>query len=126
MLLDSHAWLEYFMGTEKGALVKKLIEGKALLYISSIVLAEVYSKSVRTDGLEKADTRKDFMLRRCVLILDDEKIAIEAGRLHAEMKRKVNDFGLADAFIIAAARKKGVKVLTGDDHMKTLNDVEML
>ncbi len=126
MFLDSSAWIEYFMGTEKGTSVRKTVEGSGILYTSPIVIAEIYSKSVRTDGVENAEIRKDFILKRCVLVPDDEKIAVEAGRIHAEMKKKAEGFGLADALIVAAARKKGAKVLTGDKHLKALDDVEML
>ena len=126
MFIDSFAWIEYFMGTERGRKVKKIIEGNVITYTSPTVIAEIFSKSVRTDGQDKARERVDFIVDRCVLIQTDENIAVEAGRLHGEMKPKIKDFGLADAFILASARSKGAKVVTGDPHFKDLEDTVFL
>ena len=126
MFIDSFAWIEYFMGTERGRKVKKIIEGNVITYTSPTVIAEIFSKSVRTDGQDKARERVDFIVDRCVLIQTDENIAVEAGRLHGEMKPKIRDFGLADAFILASARSKGAKVVTGDPHFKDLEDTVFL
>ncbi len=126
MFIDSFAWIEYFMGTERGRKVKKIIEGNVITYTSPTVIAEIFSKSVRTDGQDKARERVDFIVDRCVLIQTDENIAVEAGRLHGEMKPKIKDFGLADAFILASARSKGAKVVTGDPHFKDLDDTVFL
>ena len=38
----------------------------------------------------------------------------------------IEDFGLADAFILASARYKNVKVLTGDPHFDDFSDSIML
>lgn len=124
MLLDSFAWMEYFMGTQKGEKVKRLVDDDIQLYTSPIVIAEIYSKSLRTDG--NAEVRKDFIMKRCAMILLDENIAVEAGKIHAENKIKTPDFGLADAFILASARNRKIKVVTGDPHFKDFEDAIML
>jgi len=124
MFLDSFAWMEYFMGTLKGGKVKRFIDDDLQLYTSPIVIAEIYSKSLRTDG--RAEERKDFILKRCALVLLDENIAIEAAKIHAENKVKIPDFGLADAIILASARSRKTKVLTGDPHFKNFEDASML
>src|SRR3990172_9950346 len=99
MLIDSFAWLEYFMGTKKGADVKKTVDNSSIAYTCPVVIAEVYSKSARAEGVEKAEERKAFILDRCIFIEADEEIASEAGKIHAEMKKKMSTFGLSDAFI---------------------------
>jgi predicted nucleic acid-binding protein len=124
MLLDSFAWMEYFMGTLQGGKVKGFVDDDSQLYTSPIVIAEIYSKSLRTDG--KAEERINFIMKRCAVILLDEYIAIEAAKIHAENKVKISDFGLADAIILASARGRKVKVLTGDPHFKNFNDAVML
>ncbi len=124
MLLDSFAWMEYFMGTQKGEKVKRLVDNDSQLYTSPIVIAEIYSKSLRTDG--KAEERKDFIMKRCALVSLDENIAVEAAKIHAEIKVKTPDFGLADAFILASARNRKIKVVTGDPHFKDFKDTVML
>ncbi len=124
MLLDSFAWFEYFMGTERGEKVKRLVDDNIQLYTSPIVIAEVYSKSLRTD--RKAEERNDFIMKRCAMVTLDENIAIEAAKIHAENKMKFPDFGLADAFILASARNRKIKVVTGDPHFKNFDDSVML
>ena len=39
-------------------------------------------------------------------------------RLESKMKLKVKDFGMIDALILASARKRGLKILTGDKHFE--------
>ncbi len=124
MLLDSFAWFEYFMGTGRGEKVKRLVDDNIQLYTSPIVIAEVYSKSLRTDG--KAEERKDFIMKRCAMVALNENIAVEAAKIHSGNKIKSPYFGLADAFILASARNKKIKVVTGDPHFKDFDDAVML
>ncbi|MBC2747145.1 MAG: type II toxin-antitoxin system VapC family toxin, partial [ANME-2 cluster archaeon] len=123
MLLDSFAWMEYFMGTQEGEKVRRYVDDDIQLYTSPIVIAEIYSKSLRTDG--NAEERKDFIIKRCALIVLDEIIAVEAAKIHAEKKIKTPDFGLADALILASARNRKIKVVTGDPHFKDFKDAVM-
>jgi predicted nucleic acid-binding protein len=116
--------MEYFMGTNRGESVRKLVEDDMPLYTSPIVIAEIYSKSLRTDG--NAEDRVKYILRRCAVIPIDENIAVEAAKIHAENKITTPDFGLADAFILASARARKVKVVTGDFHFKDFKDAVML
>lgn len=124
MLLDSFAWMEYFMGTQEGEKVRRFVDNDIQLYTSPIVIAEIYSKSLRTDG--NAEERKDFIIKRCALIVLDEIIAVEAAKIHAEKKIKTPDFGLADALILASARNRKIKVVTGDPHFKDFKDAVMM
>lgn len=112
------------MGTLKGEKVRRFVDDDLQLYTSPIVIAEIYSKSLRTDG--KAEERKDFILKRCAVVLLDENIAVDAAKIHAESKVKTTDFGLADAIILASARSRKIKVLTGDHHFKNFDDAIML
>jgi len=124
MLLDSFAWIEYFMGTEEGKRVKEVVETEVQLYTSPIIIAEIFSKSLRTDG--RAEERRNFIVKRCAVIPIDEQIAVEAAKIHAEAKKTMQDFGLADAFVLASARFKGVRVLTGDPHFKSFSESVIL
>jgi predicted nucleic acid-binding protein len=85
---------------------------------STVTLAEVLSKFIRN--------RRDSSLAlkaiedNTQLEPVDTGLARLAGELHAEQKKKIPDFGLADAFVLATARKKSAKILTGDPHFKTI------
>ena len=124
MLIDSFAWIEYFMGTEMGEEVKEVVESDVQLYTSPIVIAEIYSKSLRTDG--RAEERRNFIVKRCAVIPINEEIAVKAAKIHAEAKKTMEDFGLADAFVLASARYINVKVLTGDPHFKDYSESVMI
>jgi predicted nucleic acid-binding protein len=118
--------MEYFMGTAKGREVKQVVEGNRELYTSPIILAEIYSKSIRVDGEARAKQRIEFILNRTGVIEVDERIGIEAGLIHVEGREKAKDFGLADALILASTRSKKIKVLTLDHHFKFFLDSELL
>jgi predicted nucleic acid-binding protein len=45
VVYDTYAWIEYFLGTSKGAQVKKLLDKGG--YTPSIVLAEISRKYFR-------------------------------------------------------------------------------
>jgi len=126
LLLDSFAWMEYFESTKKGQKVKASLDAAGVAYTSPTVLAEVFSKYARARGEDDARARVEFILEQCAVVEEDADVGVEAGRIHAAMKPNVRGFGLADAFILAAARARGVRVLTGDPHFAGVEDADML
>jgi predicted nucleic acid-binding protein len=126
MLVDSSAWVEYFMGTALGEEVRHVVEGDQVLYTSPVVISEVLSKSIRTDGLEKGKERAEFIADRCVVVPLDEETGFLAGELHARMRRESRGFGMMDAFILATARRRKVEILTKDRHFRGLEGAVML
>ncbi len=118
MLIDSSAWIEYFMGTEPGKRVREVVENNEVLYTSPVVISEVLSKSIRTDGSKEGEKRIEFIVDRCVVVPLDEKMAIIAGEIHGEMKKKDKSFGMMDALLLATARHRNIKILTKDRHFK--------
>ena len=126
MFLDSFAWIEYLEGTPRGKQVRSLVAGPEALFTCPIVIAEVYSRIARTKSATAASDAITFILHRTALVEHDTTIALEAGHIHVDMKGKHRGFGLADAFVLAAARSRGVKVLTGDAHFDGLPEAVML
>ena len=126
MLIDTSAWIEYFMGTREGEKVRDVVESDRVLYTSPVIISEVLSKSIRTDGLEKGKERAEFIAERCVVVPIDEEIGLLAGKIHGEMKTKDKSFGMIDAIILATARHKKIKVLTKGRHFEGLEEAVML
>ena len=60
------------------------------------------------------------------LIVIDQIRSIQAGLLHAEMRKRIKDFGLVDSFILLAARELNAKILTGDPHFKNMKEAIMI
>ncbi len=44
----------------------------------------------------------------------------------SEVRRTIYDFGLADAYVLATARRLGAKVLTGDPHFTNIPEATMI
>lgn len=56
----------------------------------------------------------------------DEEVAEVAGRLSAERRPRVSGWGLVDSCVLATARVKGLRVVTGDGHFAGLREVVMI
>lgn len=124
-MVDAYAWIEYLDGTRRGAEVRDIIEEARNHCTTSVVtLAEVLSKFTRKGRDPKPALRA--LEDNSTLQPVDTALAILAGEVHAEMRRSVQDFGLADAFVLATARNKASKVLTGDPHFKTIPEAVMI
>lgn len=126
MFLDTFAWIEYFEGSAKGARVRAALDEVGVAYTSPMVLAELTSKYTRAHGAEDARQRVEHVVKNCVVIDHTLDIGVAAGSIHAALKPKVDGIGLADCFIIAAARSKGTRVLTGDPHFRGVPDADVL
>ncbi len=124
-LLDSWAWLEYFFGGQRGLRVEGYLQHPPI-YTSPLILAEVYSALRRRRDESTAERSLAFMLTHSTVVPVDERMGIEAGSLHAQRRQSVKGFGMVDAFILATARRKGVRLVTGDEHFAGLADVDIL
>ncbi|MBS7617267.1 type II toxin-antitoxin system VapC family toxin [Candidatus Bathyarchaeota archaeon] len=118
-LLDSFAWIEYFIGSNRGAKVKNYVEGTEPLYTPSICLTEIKSRYLR----EQRDptTRLEFIIERSFIIPLDTEIAL----LAAEMKQKYK-LHTVDAIIYATSQHRQLPLVTGDVHFKGLPNVEFI
>jgi predicted nucleic acid-binding protein len=121
-LIDSWAWVEFFVGSRTGETVKTYVmDEDQEIIISSINLAEIYRIALDRFDEQTAEKRRRSMISRCYLIPVDEEIAIKGARFRHERA-----WGLGDAIIYATAIREGAKVLTGDPHFKGLKDVIFL
>ena len=124
ILIDSSAWIEYLEGSTKGEKVREIFSGDNELYVLNFIISEVISKIKRKNMNEELAYRA-IITNSKVLNLTP-RIAKNAGLLHAEMKKKIKDFGLADALILATAREMNMKVLTEDKHFKKFKEAVFL
>ena len=123
--MDAYAWIEYLDGSSRGAKVRDFLEnpGNTIL-TSTVTLAELVSKSLRT----KRDPKISIAAveSNSTLHSISPALATLAGEVHAEEKKRKPDFGLADAFVLATARSRSSKVLTGDPHFKNVPEAVMI
>jgi predicted nucleic acid-binding protein len=122
-VIDTFAWIEYFAGTSRGEKARPYIEsGDAIT--PAIVVAEFTDKYVRERI--NPDERLKFMRTKTTITSLDDEIAEAAGRISAERRPKARGWGLVDSCVLAVARIKGLKVVTGDNHFAGLNDAIMI
>ncbi len=117
MVVDSWVWIEYFSSSQKGEKAATYIQNpQNILLTSTVGLAEVVSKYRRKN--EDPAPAVTAMLTISSIISADAEIARLAGEIHAAARKKIKDFGLADAFQLATARLHKAKLITGDLHFK--------
>lgn len=116
-VIDSFAWFEYFSGSRAGETARTSIEGGNGI-TPTIVIAELAEKYAR-QKMHFVDDLKFIAIKSQIAPLDSN-IAEKAGIINYERKRKVNRWGLADSIVLATARARKAKVITGDEHFRDL------
>ena len=122
-VIDSYAWIEYFMGTKTGESAKAIIENSEEKITPSICLAEVYAKTLKVENQEIAEKQKAFIKERSSLASLDESIAVESAKVQVRLKKEIDGWGLADSVVYATAIVKKAEVVTGDEHFRKLKNV---
>ena len=122
-VIDSYAWVEYFRGSEEGEIAKEHIEGKNCA-TASITIAELSEKYKR----ENKDFEEDmnFIIARTKVSNLNTEIALKAGEINFDNKKKIKNWGMSDSIILATANLLNAKVVTGDEHFRELEGVVML
>lgn len=122
--MDAYAWIEYLEGSSQGKRVQRMIQEGNEILTHTLTVAEVVSKISRK-GLDGAAAYHALhALSR--IITTDEDFSRDAGLLHAQLRPKIDHFGLADTFVLLLARQQGAKVVTGDPHFKSMKEVIFL
>ena len=116
-LIDSSAWIEYLVDSDRASLFSAAIEDTENLIVPTICLIEVYKVVHRKMGEEKATLSTDAM--SCGKIIDLTKdIAQKAAMLGIEKK-----LPMADSIILATARNYGAVLWTQDADFKGIEGV---
>jgi len=120
-VVDAYAWIEYLIGSEAGSKVKAALdEEKSEIHTCTVTVAEVVGKTTR-EGRDP-ESAYDILISNSQIIDADVELSKEAGMLHAKLRQTVRDFGLADAYVLATARRTNSRILTGDPHFKTVRE----
>lgn len=124
-IIDAYAWIEYLIGSKSGEKVKSVLEAENNeIYTCAITVAEVVSKTAR-EG-QNFEVAYDVLTSNSQVVCVDEEISKEAGLLHSEMRTTRKDFGLADAYVLAIARRSCLKIMTGDLHFKGVKEAVLI
>jgi predicted nucleic acid-binding protein len=126
-IIDAYAWIEYFRASKSGEIAKKYIEnGNSAT--PTIVVSEISRKLLKEIELgnetpEGRTERLEFIRASSQIVDLDFEMAVEAGRIDVDMKKKEKGWGLADSIVLCLAKCKEGKVVTGDLHFKELDNV---
>lgn len=124
-IIDAYAWIEYLIGSKIGEKVKSVLEAEnSETYTCAITVAEVVSKTAQ-EG-QNFEVAYDVLTSNSQVVCVDEEISKEAGVLHSEIRRTRKDFGLADAYVLAIARRSRLKIMTGDLHFKGVKEAVLI
>lgn len=124
-ILDTFAWIEYFEGSKQGKKVEEFItDHENEIFTCAAMIAEIVSKAKRTGKDATVACAAIETLSKVIEV--DNELAKLAGILHAEQKIKMVDFGMMDAFLLAASKRMGATIVTGDPHFKKMENVEFL
>lgn len=116
-VIDSSAWIEYFLGSSPGEKVRKIVDNKKNVVITpNVVYAEVVSKLLRTGIYEREHS--SLIQGLSVSVPETPLIYIKAGHNHAQMREKDKGVSLADAIILTLAQEQDAQIVTKDNHLK--------
>jgi len=118
IVFDSHAilkWTQMESGYKKvKSLLKSCQDGTSAGFINQINLGEVYYKSIRAVGIERARQFLDNFERLPLTILvPDRGLIWKASEIKAEFS-----ISYADCFAVATAMGLDAKIVTGDPVFK--------
>jgi len=124
IVVDTYAWIELFIGSEKGRIVKEKLGSAEEVYTPDIVLAELARKYAR-EGIELSvvEGRLSKISEISRIIPIDKGIAMKAAEVDRELKDKakkacLREPSLVDAIVLATARALNANLITGDQHFK--------
>ncbi len=126
IVIDACAWIEHFIGSEKGRKVDEILFEADELFTPDTVLAEIASKYIREGiELETVNQRLNEATEASNIYCVVAKLAVIAAQCYLELetnskKNKSGRPSLFDAIVLATAKLLKSKVLTGDQHFRSL------
>lgn len=124
-LIDSYAWIEYFIGSSKGSILRKLFinENNRFLTIECC-LAEIKGWALKNNR----DFDEIFKIVRANsnILSVTEYDWINCAKERFEQRKTQKDFGLIDAIILVKQKELNCIIVTGDKHFKNLHNVVFL
>lgn len=132
LIVDTFAWIELFASSSLGRAVKKRLEAEDRLFTPDLVLAEVARKYARDEQpAETIDARLRSIESISEVIAIDRAAALQVHSADVDLTAnarvsRLGKPGLTDAILLAFARSRDGRVLTGDPHFKSLTETAWL
>lgn len=123
MLFDTSAWIEFFIKSEKGEIVKMYLEIEEC-FISIVTIAEI-SNWVMKENLDGKEL-VEFVISSTKILGINPEISFLAGELNFKRKKIVKKWGVMDSFILATSLFYNLNILTKDSYFSDLENVQIL
>ena len=122
-LIDTSAWIEYLLGTERGVPVCDLVENKDAS-VSVLTVAEL-SCWLEATGRDPQEALS-FLREHARLLPVEFESCAAVGSLRRAQRKKQQSFGTSDGIIYLTARERGMILLTKDKDFAGLPGVKLL
>jgi predicted nucleic acid-binding protein len=117
-VVDSSAWVEYFVGGSNADEFASVVQSAEELVVPTMCVFEVFKRVTQLRSESAALEAVGLMLQGRVVELTSG-IALEAARLSLE-----DGFAMADSIILATARLEDATLWTQDAHFRDIDGVE--
>jgi len=124
IVVDTYAWIEIFIGGNKGKRAKENLENATEVCTPDTVLAEIARKYLREKINQEVITdRLKIITEASDITSINIETAVEAAKCYIHLsqeakKAEIKAPSLFDAIVLATAKLLNAKVLTGDEHLK--------
>jgi predicted nucleic acid-binding protein len=125
-LIDTYALMEWFVHKNENYRKYFEIMEKKSGFITELTLLEFYHKVFHRVGREKSDEVLDIILGSIKVVDLNLELIREAAIFRSEMMKKRRELSYADAMNYVAAKNLKVRLLTGDNDFKGLENIEFI
>lgn len=119
IVFDTYAWIEYFLGTDKGKKVESYLNDNEII-TPILVIIELNCKADK-EGWD-FEAILEFIKSKSVVSFINWDIANMSSKNYLWQRKHHKDFGLIDAIILSTAKAHNSKILTGDKHFIGLGE----
>jgi predicted nucleic acid-binding protein len=120
-LVDTYGLIEWFRNNNQN--YKKYFENPEKLYISPLILMEFYFALYHEYGESQTEFLREIILKNFKLIKINQAQLIESAKFRSKMYKKKKKMSYTDTTIYILAKEHNIKVLTGDEHFRNLDNV---
>lgn len=130
--MNSYAWIEFFLGSDKGKRVFEILSSVDEILTPDLVLAEIGRKYVRGGIHEKTIIeRLEFIEENSVILCINSELSVEGAMAYIKLLSEAKSEGknkpsLTDSVLLAIRRKYSAKIVTGDEIFKGINEVMLI
>lgn len=125
-IVDTSAWIEYLIGSRKGLMLERLLDKQEhnKFITMECCISELHGYCLRND----TDFNPVFdVIRINSLILPVlETHWLEAANIRFNARKKIKDFGLIDAILVAKQKELKCTLVSCDSHFKGMKKVVFL